>query len=62
MLVAKLGNNFLSQRGVTLERKFSGPRIWENLFFQINGKASLALNVTKFFKASRPVYRASRPV
>jgi hypothetical protein len=26
------------------------------------GKASLALNVTKFFRAARPVYRASRPV
>jgi hypothetical protein len=31
-------------------------------FGKNKGKASLALNVTKFFRASRPVYRASRPV
>ena len=31
-------------------------------FEKNKGKASLALNVTKFFRASRPVYRASRPV
>ena len=28
-------------------------------FGKNKGKASLALNVTKFFRASRPVYRAS---
>ena len=31
-------------------------------FGKNKGKASFALNVTKFFKASRPVYRSSRPV
>jgi hypothetical protein len=31
-------------------------------FGKNKGKASLVLNVTKFFRASRPVYRASRAV
>jgi hypothetical protein len=36
-------------------------KINAGLEFEKNkGKASLSLNVTKFFKASRPVHRASR--
>ena len=31
-------------------------------FEKNKGKASLSLNVTKFFRASRPVHRTSRPV
>jgi hypothetical protein len=55
-LPEKYKENFdVSSKGPTLEMSKSGLEFEKN-----KSKVSLSLNVTKFFRASRPVHRASR--